>query len=167
MDGIVEAITNFFKSTIPAEVIIFIVSLLPVLELRGGMIAASLLGVEWLVAFPICVIGNMLPIPFVLLFIRKVFDFIKRTNFLWLRKIVIKLDERAQKKSAKVDAASAFGLFAFVAIPLPGTGAWTGALVANALNVKFTRSIWIITLGVIGAGTIMSLLTYLIPSFFF
>lgn len=167
MDGIVEAITNFFKSTIPAEVIIFIVSLLPVLELRGGMIAASLLGVEWIVAFPICVIGNMLPIPFVLLFIRKIFDFIKRTNFLWLSRVVEKLDERAQKKSAKVDAASAFGLFAFVAIPLPGTGAWTGALVANALNVKFTRSIWIITLGVIGAGTIMSLLTYLIPSFFF
>ncbi len=167
MDGIVEAITNFFKSTIPSEVIIFIVSLLPVLELRGGMLAASLLGVDWIVAFPICVIGNMLPIPFVLLFIRKIFDFIKRTNFLWLRKIVIKLDERAQKKSAKVDAASAFGLFTFVAIPLPGTGAWTGALVANALNVKFTRSIWIITLGVIGAGTIMSILTYWIPSLFF
>lgn len=167
MDGIVEAITNFFKSTIPAEVIIFIVSLLPVLELRGGMLAASLLGVDWMVAFPICVIGNMLPIPFVLLFIRKIFDFIKRTNFLWLRKIVIKLDERAQKKSAKVDAASALGLFMFVAIPLPGTGAWTGALVANALNVKFTRAIWIITLGVIGAGTIMSVLTYWIPSLFF
>lgn len=167
MDGIVEAITNFFKSTIPAEVIIFIVSLLPVLELRGGLIAASLLGVEWIVAFPICVIGNILPIPFVLLFIRKIFDFIKRTNFLWLRKVVIKLDERAQKKSAKVDAASALGLFMFVAIPLPGTGGWTGALVANALNVKFTRAIWIITLGVIGAGTIMSLITYLIPSFFF
>ena len=167
MDGIVEAITNFFKSTIPAEVIIFIVSLLPVLELRGGMLAASLLGVDWMVAFPICVIGNMLPIPFVLLFIRKIFDFIKRTNFLWLRKIVIKLDERAQKKSAKVDAASTLGLFMFVAIPLPGTGAWTGALVANALNVKFTRAIWIITLGVIGAGTIMSVLTYWIPSLFF
>ncbi len=167
MDQIVESITNFFKSTIPAEVIIFIVSLLPVLELRGGLIAASLLGVDWIVAFPICVIGNILPIPFVLLFIRKIFDFIKRTNFLWLRKIVTKLDERAQKKSAKVDTASALGLFMFVAIPLPGTGAWTGALVANALNVKFTRAIWIITLGVIGAGTIMSLITYLIPSFFF
>ena len=167
MDSLVEAITNFFKSTIPAEVIIFIVSMLPVLELRGGLIAASLLGVDWLIAFPICVIGNMLPIPFVLLFIRKIFDFIKRTNFLWLRKIVIKLDDRAQKKSAKVDAASALGLFMFVAIPLPGTGAWTGALVANALNVKFTRSIWIIILGVIGAGTIMSVLTYWIPSLFF
>lgn len=167
MDGIVEAITNFFKTTIPAEVIIFIVSMLPVLELRGGLIAASLLGVPWMVAFPICVIGNMLPIPFVLLFIRKIFDFIKKTNFLWLRKIVTKLDERAQKKSAKVDAASALGLFAFVAIPLPGTGAWTGALVANALNVKFTRAIWIITLGVACAGIIMSVLTYWIPSLFF
>lgn len=167
VEQIVTSITEFFSSKIPAELIIFLVSVLPVLELRGGLIAASLLGVEWAVAFPICVVGNMLPIPFVLLFIRKIFDFIKRTNFLWLRKIVTKLDERAQKKSKTVDAASALGLFMFVAIPLPGTGGWTGALVANTLNVKFTRAIWIITLGVIGAGLIMSLITYLIPSFFF
>ncbi len=167
MDGIVEALTNFFKSTVPAELIIFIVSILPILELRGGLVAAALLGVDFWVAFPICVIGNMLPIPFILLFIRKIFNFIKKTNFLWLRKVVIKLDEKAENKSRKIETASSIGLYAFVAIPLPGTGAWTGALVANALNVKFGRSIWVITLGVISAGIIMSVLTYLIPSLFF
>lgn len=166
MEHIVEAITEFFRSKVSAEVIIFIVSMLPVLELRGGLIAASLLGVEWYIAFPVCVIANMLPIPFVLLFIRRVFDFIKRTNFLWLAKVVTKLDERAERKSQKVEATSAWGLFLFVGIPLPGTGAWTGALVANALNVKFKRSIWIITLGVIVAGLITSLIAYVIPMLF-
>ena len=86
---------------------------------------------------------------------------------MWLSKLVTKLDERAEKKSKKVDTASALGLFLFVAIPLPGTGGWTGALVANTLNVKFTRAIWIICLGILGAGLIMSVLTYFIPSLFF
>ena len=165
-DSLVQSMVDFFKSWLSPEIIVFLISLLPILELRGGLIAASLLGVEWYIAFPICVIGNMLPIPFVLLFIRRVFDFIKRTNFLWLAKIVTKLDERAEKKSQKVEATSALGLFAFVGIPLPGTGAWTGALVANALNVKFKRSIWIITLGVIAAGLITSLVAYVIPMLF-
>ena len=167
MNGFIEAFINFFKTSIPAELIIFIISLLPILELRGGMIAASILGVPWHIAFPICLIGNMLPMPIILLFIRKIFDFIKKTNFLWLSKLVTKLDEKAEKKSKTVDTASALGLFMFVAIPLPGTGGWTGALVANTLNVKFSRAIWIICLGILGAGLIMSVLTYFIPSLFF
>ena len=76
-DSLVQGMVDFFKSWLSPEVIIFLVSLLPILELRGGLIAASLLGVPWGIAFPICVIGNMLPIPFILLFIRKIFDFIK------------------------------------------------------------------------------------------
>ena len=167
MNGLIDSIIGFFQNSVPKELIIFIISLFPILELRGGMIAASILGVPWAVAFPICLVGNMLPIPIILLFIRKIFDFIKKTNFLWLRKIVTKLDERAKKKSKTVDAASALGLFLFVAIPLPGTGGWTGALVANTLNVKFSRAIWIICLGILGAGLIMSVLTYFIPSLFF
>lgn len=166
MDSIIASITEFFKSWMSPEVIIFIISLLPVLELRGGLIAAALLGVDWLVAFPICVIGNMLPIPFILLFIRKIFDFIKRTNFLWLGNIVTKLDERARNKSKGVETASFWGLFILVAIPLPGTGAWTGALVANVLNIKTLRATWIITLGVIGAGLITSFISYVIPMLF-
>lgn len=166
MESIIESIIEFFKSWLSPEVIIFLISLLPVLELRGGLIAAALLGVDWAIAFPICVIGNMLPIPFILLFIRKIFDFIKRTNFLWMSKLVTKLDERAQTKSKGVQTASFWGLFILVAIPLPGTGAWTGALVANVLNVKTTRASWIIFLGVIAAGLITSTISYLIPSFF-
>ena len=164
MESIIASLTDFFKSWLSPEVIIFLISLLPVLELRGGLIAAALLGVDWLVAFPICVIGNMLPIPFILLFIRKIFDFIKKTNFLWMGKIVTKLDERAQKKSKGVQTASFWGLFVLVAIPLPGTGGWTGALVANILNVKTSRASWIILLGIIAAGLITSAITYVLPA---
>ena len=167
MDSLVTGLTDFFKGWLSPEVIIFIISLLPILELRGGLIAAALLGVDWTIAFPICVIGNVLPIPIILLFIRKIFDFIKKTNFLWLRKVVEKIDEKAQNKSKTMNTASLLGLFLFVGIPLPGTGAWTGALVANILNIKPAKSFITIILGVITAGIIMSTITYLIPSFFF
>ena len=76
MDSLVATLTDFFKSWLSPEIVIFIISLLPILELRGGLIAAALLGVDWAIAFPICVIGNVLPIPIILLFIRKIFDFI-------------------------------------------------------------------------------------------
>lgn len=167
MESIVQSITDFFGGWLSPEVIIFFVSVLPILELRGGLIAAALLGVDWSIAFPICVIGNILPIPIIILFIRKIFDFIKKTNFLWLGKIVEKIDEKAHKKSKNMNTASLLGLFLFVAIPLPGTGAWTGALLANVLNIKPLKSFVAIFLGVITAGIIMSTLTYLIPSFFF
>ncbi len=167
MDSLVASLTDFFKSWLSPEVIIFIISLFPILELRGGLIAAALLGVDWTIAFPICVIGNILPIPIIILFIRKIFDFIKKTNFLWLRKVVEKIDEKAQNKSKTMNTASLLGLFLFVGIPLPGTGAWTGALVANILNIKPAKAFVTIILGVIAAGIIMSTITYLIPSFFF
>ena len=167
MDSLVQSITNFFGGWLTPEVIIFFVSLLPILELRGGLIAAALLQVDWAIAFPICVIGNILPIPIIVLFIRKIFDFIKRTNFLWLGKAVTKIDEKAQNKTKTMNTASLLGLFAFVAIPLPGTGAWTGALVANILNIKPLKAFVVILLGVITAGVIMSVLTYFIPSLFF
>lgn len=167
MDSLVASLTDFFKSWLSPEVIIFIISLLPILELRGGLIAAALLGIDWTIAFPICVIGNVLPIPIIILFIRKIFDFIKKTNFLWLRKIVEKIDEKAQNKSKTMNTASLLGLFLFVGIPLPGTGAWTGALVANILNIKPSKAFVTIILGVLTAGIIMSTITYLIPSFFF
>ena len=94
-ESIVTTITNNLTSVIPAEIIIFIVSLLPILELRGGLIAASLLKVNWLYAFPICIIGNLLPLPFILLFIDKIFAFLKKTR---LRKIVEHFEKKASAK---------------------------------------------------------------------
>lgn len=161
----VDSIVESLRGHIPPELVIFLVSLLPILELRGGMLAAALLNVPWAIAFPICVVGNMLPIPFELLFIRKIFDLLRKVK--GIRKIVNKLDERARKKaeSEKFQKYSYLGLFFFVAIPLPGTGAWTGGLIADILDIRIKKAFPIITVGVIVAGLIMTFITYIIPDY--
>ena len=157
----VESVTNFLKEYLSAELVVFIISLLPILELRGGLIAAAIVGIDWYVALPICIIGNMLPIPFVLLFIRKIFEWLKKIRF--MKNIVEKLDERAKKKSETINKFIVWGLFLFVAIPLPGTGAWTGALVADVLDVRFKKAFPVIFAGVVTAGLIVSFVSYGIP----
>lgn len=166
LEGLAESLASFFGSWLTPELATFLVSLLPILELRGGLIASALLGVDWFVAFPISVIGNFLPIPFILIFIQKIFKFIKRTNFLKMRRLVEKLDEKAEKKSKGLETASFWGLFILVAIPLPGTGGWTGALVASFLKMDIKKASIIIFLGILAAGLITSTFTYLIPSLF-
>lgn len=163
-ESIVVSITNSLTNVIPAEVIIFVVSLMPILELRGGLIAASLLKVNWLYAFPICVIGNLLPLPFILLFIDKIFAVLKKTR---LKKIVEHFEKKASVKSESVANHRKLGLFAFVALPLPGTGGWTGALIASVLRIKFKDALPPIVLGVLTAGIIMSVISYAIPLLFF
>lgn len=158
--SLVEALNG-----LPKELIIFCISLLPILELRGGLIAASILGVPWAKAFLICVIGNMLPIPFILLFIKQIFKLLKKVK--GFDKIITKLEKKADEKGSKINKSRNLGLFAFVAIPLPGTGAWTGALVATMLDIRMKRSFPVIFAGVITAGIIMSILTYFIPGLFF
>lgn len=163
-----ETIAQFFidnlDGKVSSEIIAFIISMLPILELRGGLIAAKLMGIEFIKAFIICFIGNLLPIPFILLFIRKIFDWLKR--FKKIEKIIDKLEARSIRKADKVKKYRLFGLFLFVAIPLPGTGAWTGALVADLLDVRIRHSFPAIALGVLAAGIIMSVLTYAIPGAF-
>ena len=162
----VEQVIDSLKDLLPPELVVFVVSLLPVLELRGGLVAASILGIDWIVAFPICVIGNMLPIPFILLFLKQIFAFLKKRGG-FFGKMVRWLEERADRKSSSLNKYKLFGLFLFVAIPLPGTGAWTGALVANAVDIRVRHSFWVIFLGVICAGIVMSIVSYLIPGMFF
>lgn len=158
-----EQLATFFQDKLPPELTIFVISLFPILELRGGLIAAAVLGVDFWIAFPICVIGNILPIPFILLFIRKIFDWMR--NIKAFKKIVIKLEERAKKKAVTNNKQKykLWGLFFLVAIPLPGTGGWTGALVADIMDMRIKHAFPIITAGVITAGIIMSLPTYIIP----
>lgn len=149
---------DLFQDKIPPELTIFVISLLPILELRGGMIAARLLGVSFLKAFAICYIGNMLPIPFILLFIKKIFEILRKYPF--LEKIITRLEAKTEKNKDKVLRYKSWGLLIFVAIPLPGTGGWTGALMAALLDIDFKRALPIISLGVFIAGLIMSLVTY-------
>ncbi len=158
VDSIVNAFVDFFKNDIPAELIAFVISLCPVLELRGGMIAARLLEIDFLKAFLICYTGNMIPIPFILLFIRKIFALMKKNRH--LAKIVEKLEARSDKKKGTMQKYKEWGLLIFVAVPLPGTGGWTGALIAALMDLRFKKCLPIITLGVFIAGLIMSLVTY-------
>lgn len=157
-----EAIAQFFVENldgkISQELIAFIVSLLPVLELRGGLIAAKIMGIDFAKAFIICYIGNMLPIPFILLFIRKIFSWLKKIPS--VEKIITKLEARSIRKADNVKKYRLWGLFIFVAIPLPGTGAWTGALIADLLDIRIKHSLPTIAAGVLVAGIIMSILSY-------
>ncbi|MGN1347705.1 MAG: COG2426 family protein [Acutalibacteraceae bacterium] len=157
-----EQIANFFVShldgLLPPEVIIFIISMLPVLELRGGLIAAKLLDVSFIKAFAICYVGNMLPIPFILVFIRSIFNRLKKMRF--LKDKIEKLERKSLEKGEKIKKYSDWGLLTFVAFPIPGTGGWTGALIAALLDMRLKRSIPLIALGVFIAGVIMSIISY-------
>lgn len=158
VEQIVDTIMSFLQDKVPEELVAFLISLCPVLECRGGMIAARLMEIPFVKAFLICYLGNMLPIPFIILFIRKIFEFLRRFKF--FSKIVEKLEAKTEKNKEKVLKYEAWGLLLFVAIPLPGTGGWTGALMAALLDIRMKKSLPIIALGVLIAGFIMSGLTY-------
>lgn len=132
--------------------------MLPVLELRGGMIAAKLLGVKLAKAFVICYIGNILPIPFILLFIRKILGAMRKIK--GLNKLAEKIENHSEKKKDKVLKYKRLGLLLLVAVPLPGTGGWTGALLAALLDIRIRSSLPIIALGVLIADIIMVALSY-------
>lgn len=157
-ETLAQTLVELFQDKIPAELTVFIISLLPILELRGGMIAARLLEMNFFEAFAISYIGNMLPIPFIILFIKKIFEFLRR--FKIFEKIITKLEAKTERNKDKVLRYKSWGLLIFVAIPLPGTGGWTGALMAALLDMPIKRSLPSIALGVFIAGLIMSLVTY-------
>lgn len=159
----VEQLVEFFRG-IPDWISLIAISVLPIIELRGGIIAAKLMGVAFLRAFPICIIGNILPIPFVLLLLDKIFALLRKFKF--TSKFMAFLDRKIEKNRDKVERYGWIGLVLFVGIPLPGTGAWTGALIANALKMPIKKSLPSIFLGVICAAVIMSVVSYFIPGLF-
>lgn len=156
-DSIVQSIVEMFQGSVPKELIVFFVSMVPVLELRGSILAAGFLKMEFLSTFIIAVIGNMVPIPFVLLFLNKIFDWMKKTRFHGAAEW---LENTAMKKSDQIQKYGKYGLFLFVAIPLPGTGAWTGSMIAALLRMRKRDALPWIFLGVVAAGLIMSLLSF-------
>ena len=131
-ESIVNWLMTVFSEYVPAELFVFIISMMPILELRGGLVAAALLDIPVVEALMICIVGNVIPIPFILLLIRPIFAWLKQTR--WFRPIVEKLESKAMGKSDQIRKYEFWGLLIFVGIPLPGTGAWTGALIAAMLN---------------------------------
>lgn len=158
MDALVQWFTANLAPYISANAVIFIISLMPILELRGGLLAASLLQVPITTAIPICIVGNILPIPFLLLFIRQVFKWLKQVKI--FRRPIEHLEERALSKSGRIQQYEFLGLVLFVGIPLPGTGAWTGSLIASLLNVDIKKASGAMLLGIFIATVIMSIVSY-------
>ena len=157
MDFLVEFFIDLFGN-INKELVIFIISLLPILELRGGLLAATLLDVEFIRAAIICILGNVLPIPIVLLFLKYVLDVLSKWDV--TKKLVNWLEKKVDDKREQIDKYGYLGLIIFVGIPLPGTGAWTGALLAVMLGLDRKKSFVCIMIGVLMAAVIMSVLSY-------
>lgn len=141
------------------RLITFLMAMVPVVELRGAIPYGVVSGLSVPEAFIIAVIGNLLPIPLLVVFTRKVFEWL-RTKSEWLDKMVRKLEAKADKNKPLVEKYEFFGLMLLVAIPLPGTGAWTGALVAAMLDMRLKRAMPAIIVGVLVAGIIVTTLTF-------
>ena len=161
VNKIVEGIVGLFGgSTIIGgkQLIVFIISLMPILQLRGGLIAASLLKLDPWQSYIISIIGNVLPIPFILWFIKKIINWMRTKKC--FQKVTNWLDKKVEKNRSSIEKYGFWGLVLFVGIPLPGTGAWTGSLIASLLNMDKKKSFLAILLGVFMASIIMMLVSF-------
>ena len=158
MDSLITWFMEVLEGKISREMIVFVISMVPILELRGGLLAASFLNIDIVRAIWFCVIGNIIPEPFILLLITPVFRWLKSTRT--FRPMVEKLESRAMGKSEQIEKYQFWGLVLFVGIPLPGTGAWTGSLIASLLGVRFKKAFPAVLLGIVIATVIMSVLSY-------
>lgn len=159
MDNIAIAIKDALVAQgIPHQLITILISMIPLLELRGSILVAGLLKLPLIQTYISAVIGNMIPVPFILLFIQAIFNCMKKIKY--ISSIPLKLEKNVMAKSDQIQKYGYWGLFLFVAIPLPGTGAWTGSLLAVLLGLNRKRSLLVILLGVMTAGLIMTLVSY-------
>ena len=137
-----------------------LVSMIPIIELRGGIPFGVALGLPYGEAFFAAVFGNLLPVPFIIVYIRRIFDWMRK-HLPRLNQMVDKLEQKAHLKGKKVSQYQYMGLWLFVALPLPGTGAWTGSLAAAFLDMRLKKALPAVVLGVLTAGCIMTLLTHI------
>ena len=161
-ENLVKSIVGLFGglAAIPfgKEIIVFIISLMPILELRGGLIAASLLDLNPVVSYIICIIGNVLPVPFILWFINIILDKMRKSKR--FKKIAKWLDKKVDKHKGQIEKYGFWGLVFFVGIPLPGTGAWTGCLIAAVLEMDRKKAFIAAMIGIFMASIIMMLLSF-------
>lgn len=158
MEKLAAAFAVTLGKYVSKEIVVFIISMIPILELRGGLIVSQLLQIPITTAIPICIIGNIIPIPFILLFIKQIFKWMKKIKL--FRGLIEKMENRAMSKSDNIKKYEFWGLVLFVGIPLPGTGAWTGSLIAALLEVDFKKAVLAELLGIAIATVIMSFVSY-------
>ena len=160
--NLVETIVNAFSGLqgIPfgKELIVFIISLMPILELRGGLIAASLLNLNPVISYIIAIIGNIIPVPFILWFINSILEWMRKKKH--LSKVAKWLDGKVEKHKGQIEKYGFWGLVLFVGIPLPGTGAWTGCLIAAVLEMDRKKSFIAAMIGILIASIIMMILSF-------
>ena len=156
--SIVAFIISIFGANAGKVIGIFLISLLPVIELRGSIPVGYYQGLPWYTNMITSIIGNLLPVPFILLFVVKVFEFMKKRNI--MVGFIEKIEKRAMSRSDSIANKEFIGLMLFVAIPLPGTGAWTGALIAALLQFNRKKSFMYICIGVLIAASLVTLGVY-------
>lgn len=152
-------ITWLTSTTLGKLIATFFISMVPVIELRGGLPYGITLGLDYPLALTAAVLGNMVPVPFIIVYIRHIFTWLRKRSKWWDEKIT-RLEKKAHLKGRVVRKYSTIGLCILVAIPLPGTGAWTGALVAAVLDMRLKKAIPAIFLGVCIAAVIMTMVTF-------
>ena len=152
------AIEQFFLELVGKDLCVFLCAMIPIIELRGAIPLGAALGLHPLWNYALAVVGNLIPVPLILLFIRAILDGMERVPC--FEKLVRWLRAKAEKGRGRVEKYAVVGLAVFVAIPLPGTGAWTGSLVAALMGMRFPKAMISVIAGVLAAGVIMSLLSY-------
>ena len=158
-ETLVQSVIDALSGSFGKEAIVFIISMIPILELRGALLVAGpILGVPVARAIPLCIIGNIIPVPFILLLITPIFNWMKKTKL--FHPLVTKLETKAMSKSDKIEKYEFWGLVLFVGIPLPGTGAWTGSLIASLLGIKFKKAFPAVVIGIFMATIIMWFVSY-------
>jgi uncharacterized membrane protein len=150
---------SFWSTYLGKIIMTFLISMVPVVELRGAIPIGVAKGLPIITSVIVSILGNLLPVPFIIIFIKRIFKWL-RTKSERLNSFVTKMEERAEKKSDIVNKYAFWGLAVLVAIPLPGTGAWTGALVAAMMEMKLNKAFPSIAIGVVAAGIIVAVITY-------
>ena len=156
----IEAIERFFLETVGRELCVFFCAMLPIIECRGAIPLGWGLGLPWWQTALFSIAGNLLPVPFILLFIRAVLDWMRKSRHKFFSGIAAWLDRKIEKHKGTIEKYSYFGVAIFVAVPLPGTGAWTGTLIASVLGLEPKKSFFAATLGVLVATVIMTVISY-------
>ena len=160
MHAIVEAIEVFFTDILGAQLGVLFCAMIPIIELRGAIPLGAALGLPWWQSYLFAVLGNMLPVPFILLFIKKIIAYMTKSRIKLFNKFGSWLTRKAEKNRERIAKYSFWGVCLFVALPLPITGAWTGSLVAATIDMKPHKALLSCLLGVMIAGVIMTLASY-------
>ena len=156
----IEAIERFFLETVGRELCVFFCSMLPIIECRGAIPLGWGLGLPWWQTALFSIAGNLLPVPFILLFIRAILRWMRESRVKLFANTAAWLDRKIEKHKGTIEKYSYWGVLIFVGLPIPGTGAWTGSLIASVLGLDSKKSFLAAFGGVVMATAIMTVVSY-------